>query len=43
MKAVIVAKEEMGNPFMEDTQDHFVLDTKHVMNDDVVQTVKNIK
>jgi hypothetical protein len=43
VKAVVAAIEEMGNPFMEETQDLFVLDTKQVMNDDVVQTVKNIK
>ena len=34
---------EFGNPFGEETGDLLVLDTRDVMNEDVTNTVRNIK
>jgi hypothetical protein len=35
--------EEMGNPFQEDSDYLFALDTKNVKSEDVVQTVKTVQ
>ena len=39
---LIMAMEEMGNPFIEDTDHLFALDTKDIMSEDVIDTVRGI-
>lgn len=42
LQSVISSFEDLGNPFMEDDEELVALDTKDVMSDEVVQTVKNV-
>jgi len=40
--SVVATCEELGNPFMEESGDLLAVDTKDIMNSDVVETVKNV-
>lgn len=42
VKSLVREFEELGNPFEEDSKDLFVLDTKEIVSDGVVQAVKNV-
>ncbi len=43
VKALVSTINDMGNPYMEPSQDLLVLDSKEIMSDSVVHTVKNIE
>lgn len=43
VESLVSTIEDMGNPFLEDSGDLLVLDTKAIMNDAVVQTVQTIE
>ena len=42
VQSVIDSFEELGNPFMEKGKDLLAVDTKDIMNNDVVEAVKNV-
>ncbi|KAK3740395.1 hypothetical protein QZH41_000916 [Actinostola sp. cb2023] len=42
LQSVVSTFEELGNPFMEESEDLMALDTKDIMSSAVVQTVKNV-
>jgi len=39
LQSVVATCEELGNPFMEESGDLLAVDTKDIMNSDVVETV----
>ena len=43
VKALVAVLEEMGNPFLEDSQDLLVIDTKDIMDTQVAETVRKIE
>ncbi len=43
VRALVTVFEEMGNPFLERSQDLLVIDTKDIMNAQVAETVRRIK
>lgn len=43
VNSLVTTIQDMGNPFLEDSGDLLVLDTKTVMNESVVHTVKTIE
>ena len=43
VKSLCETMEEMGNPFEEETEDLLVLDTKDIVGDEVIHTVRNIE
>lgn len=42
VQSVIESFEELGNPYMEEGEDLLAVDTKVIMNNDVVEAVKNV-
>ncbi len=43
VKSVVSIMSEMGNPFKEESTDLLVLDSKEIMNSEVVHLVRNIE
>ena len=43
VRALIAVFQEMGNPFLEHTQDLLVLDTRDIMETPVAETVRKIE
>ena len=43
LKSLIAVFEEMGNPFLEKSQDLLVLDTRDIMDTSVVETVQRVE
>ena len=43
IQSVVDSFEELGNPFLEEGKDLLAVDTKDIMNNDVVEAVKNVE
>ena len=39
---IVCVFEDIGNPFQEDSGELLTLDTREIMNDDVIETTRNI-
>ena len=40
--AIVTVLSDMGNPFQEDNGDLLTLDTSEIINDEIVETTRNI-
>ena len=40
VKKLVISMEEIGDPFMEESNDRFTLNTKCIMSSDVIQDMK---
>ena len=43
VRAMVAVINELGNPFMEDSEDLMVLDTKYIMDDAVTDTMRRVE